>query len=165
MPVSPVLLYYCRQGLAASSGDLHPDLSPNLSTCDHQKSRRNTGKHQRFTSQKHRLPLPARKTKTKTKKQKVCRLGSSPGVVTFGQRALTHLSTGVPTYKIYFYGNVHSVSVRQLRFNCFYGIMYHTVTSNHGNLAFCTVIFCTVMVNVLYYGNGRHGVGKYGLSR
>ena len=44
-------------------------------------------------------------------------------------------------------------------------VMYHTVTSNHGNLAFCTVIFCTVMVNVLYYGNGRHGVGKGGLSR
>ena len=42
-------------------------------------------------------------------------------------------------------------------------VMYHTVTSNHGNLAFCTVIFCTVMVNVLYYGNGRHGVNKCGL--
>ena len=65
---------------------------------------------------------------------------------------------------MFLYGNWDSV---------IFTVIYHTVTSNHGNLAFCTVIFCTVMVNVLYYvvvnvvyhGNGRHGNGNCVFSR
>ena len=98
----------------------------------------------------------------------MCRLGSNPGVVTFGQHALTQLSPGVPTYKIYFY-LIFTVTYTVFLYGnwdlIIFTVMYHTVTSNHGNLAFCTVIFCTVMVNVLYYGNGPHGNGKCVLSR